>query len=181
MNKMNMSNKRTYRKPILFGAFVLGFLALGVASLSAQTTGELTLRGTVPEILEITVNAEPGSDSLDLTIDVQNLKVATVVERSNKKLGYTVTLESANAAATDSETGIFSNEDPEVRDQLAYSLSYGGEAVSFSGGNAIISDVSEKTSGQGSSKELAISYNGASEFPYEGTYSDTLTFTISAK
>ena len=146
----------------------------------AATTGTLTLSGSVPSILEIAVNPS-GNTGLDLGVDASNVKVATVVERSNKKAGYTVTLESANAVTQSSDTGVFTNDDPEVNSSLDYTISYGGDNVTFTNGSAIISDVSEKTTGSGASNEVAISYNGATDFPYEGNYSDTLTFTIAAK
>jgi hypothetical protein len=159
---------------LLSAVFALG-------SVSAATTGSLLLQGTVPEILEITVNADPAATALDLSVDASSVKVATVIERSNKKSGYTVTVESANGAAQSSNSGLFVNDDPGITDSLSYDISYGGSPVSLTNGAGMISDVSTKTPGTGSSKDVTISYTGSTSFPYEGTYSDTLTFTIAAK
>jgi spore coat protein U-like protein len=168
-------------RKIAFLALVFGTI-FSIAMASAATEGTLVLQGTVPGILEITVNAEPGHDTLDLSLNAADVKVATIVERSNKKAGYTVTLESANALVDSASTGVFKNTDPAYPDySLGYTISYAGTAITLSSGSAVISDVSGKTSGSGESKDVAISYNGADEFPYEGTYTDTLTFTIAAK
>ncbi|WP_319477637.1 hypothetical protein [Marispirochaeta aestuarii] len=163
-------------KKLIIIAAVLAVLTVVV---SAQTSGTLFLQGSVPEILEITVNAEPGSDALDLSVDASGVKVATVIERSNKRTGYTVTLESSNAMAAGSDTPQFV--DTTGTASLNYSISYGGSGITLSSGSAVISDVSTKSPGSGAANDVAISYNGATDFPYEGTYSDTLTFTIAAK
>jgi hypothetical protein len=162
-------------------AFLLLFFAGTISLAGAATTGTLVLQGTVPGILEITITPEPGSNALDLSIDAANLKVATVNERSNKKAGYTVSVESANAKAAGTDTPYFENSDPEISSALEYQISYGGNAVVLSSGSAIISDTAAKTTGAGTSNDVAVSYNGAAAFPYEGSYSDTLTFTIAAK
>ena len=164
-----------------FSMIVMILAVTSVGMVSAATNGTLVLQGNVPAILEITVNAEPNSSSLDLSIDAANVKVASVTERSNKKAGYTVTLESANAAANNASSGVFVSTDPLSTDSLNYSLTYGGNPVTFTNGSAIISNTSSKTTGAGDTKDVAISYNGATDFPYEGTYGDTLTFTIAAK
>lgn len=171
------ANSITYKK-IFIMAMLIVFSA---AAASAATTGTLTLQGSVPEILEISVNADPNASDLDLTIDASNVKVATVVEKSNKTAGYTVTLESQNAAAANVDTGLLALDSTDVDYSLSYEITYGGNAVTLSNGSAVISDVSTKTAGTGNANDVAISYNGASEFPYEGSYSDTLTFTIAAK
>lgn len=178
---MNKNMFRISRKSLRSVVVILVLLA-GTASLaSAETTGTLSLQGTVPGILEITVTPEAGAGSLDLGVDAVNVAVATVVERSNKKAGYTVTLESFNAVAGSAADAYFANTDPAVESSLQYTISYGGNAVALSNGAAVISDVVGKTNASGSSKAVTISYNGATDFPYEGTYSDTLTFTIAAK
>lgn len=160
---------------------VLVLLTVSAGTSFAATTGQLLLQGTVPGILEITISPAADSNDMDLSVDEANVKVATVIERSNKKTGYTVTLESANAVTQSADNGVFINQDGEISESLNYNVSYAGDPVAFSSGAALISDVSGKTTGAGESKDVAISYNGSSDFPYEGTYSDTLTFTIAAK
>jgi hypothetical protein len=157
-------------------------LALFAApALSAATSGTLVLQGSVPGILEITVNAVAGASALDLSANAADVLVASVVERSNKKAGYTVSLESANAVAAAGSSATFKSTDPTNADTLAYTISYGAAPVSLVAGLALVSDVSTKTAGTGTSREVRISYSGAGSFLFEGSYRDTLTFTITAK
>jgi len=174
-----MNKLRIHALKIALTIMVLFTASAGTAF--AATTGQLLLQGTVPGILEITITPAADSGDLDLSIDAADVKVATVVERSNKKSGYTVTVESANAVTQSADNGVFINQDGTISETLNYSISYAGNPVTLSSGAALISDVSGKTTGTGESKDVAISYNGSSDFPYEGTYSDTLTFTIAAK
>lgn len=168
MTAINQTKKIT----ILAVVFAILF---SVGTISAATEGTLLLQGTVPAVLEITVTPESGvNDALDLSADITDLKVATVLERSNKKAGYTVTLSSAN-------NGVFQNTDTTYDYSLDYTLAYDGSEIDLSSGSAEITNESVKTTGAGTSKNVTISYNGEADFPYEGTYTDTLTFTIAAK
>lgn len=162
-------NTRIYKKAFIFAVLFL----IATAGTFAAKTGTLELRGTVPEILEITINSN-GAQSLDLSQNVSGLNVGNVVERSNKKTGYTVTVESANG-------GNFQSSDTANTDALDYILSYDGSSVTLTNGAVEVSNVDGKTASDGASNALNISYNGADSFLYEDTYSDTLTFTIAAK
>lgn len=156
---------------VLFFAAALGFSA---------DTASITLTGIVSQILEITVTGESSYDNLDLTTTQNDLLVATVNEKSNNQAGYTVAVESQNAAAAGVSTAFFKGADVGNTDTLDYSMTYDGVAVVLDGaGTAIVSDVSGTTGTSGVDKQLAISYTGA--FLNADTYSDTLTFTIAAK
>jgi hypothetical protein len=167
--------KKSRIKTIGFTLVLLGIAAL---PLMAQTTGTLTLTGTVPPILRITVTALPAASALDLSSDTDTA-VATVVERSNKKGGYTVSVESLNAITDGTAQPFFKSIDAANGDTLAYNLTYGGTTITFTGGSAIVTDSNTRTTGAGESREVRVSYTGA--FLYEDTYNDTLTFTITAK
>jgi hypothetical protein len=145
----------------------------------AQTTASITLQGTIPAILKIVVTPEPGISSLDLTSDL-NSKIATAVEISNKRAGYTVTVTSANAKTAGIDAPFFKGVASDNTDTLPYAISYGGSAATFTGGVATVSTASVKTSAAGTSKDVTLNYNGTSLFPNEDTYNDTLTFTITA-
>ncbi len=144
----------------------------------AATTGNLIISGTVPVILDVAVLAAAGSTSLDLTKNETDLHIGDVVERSNVITGYTVTVSSANAS-----TGAphFKGADPSNTDTLDYTLKFDGSPITFTGGSALISDVTSKTATLGSTKALNLSYDGTSDFLNADSYSDTLTFTIAAK
>jgi hypothetical protein len=161
--------------------WIVAVVALLVAAFPgfSATTGTLVLQGTVPGILEITVAPQPAASALDLTSNQTNLLAANVTERSNRKAGYTVTLQSANAGA--GNAFFFKSADPLNLDTLAYTLSYDGAPVALAAGTALISDASAKTPAAGAVKGLAISYSGAASYLNEDAYADTLTFTITAK
>ncbi|NBC28421.1 MAG: hypothetical protein GVY29_00340 [Spirochaetes bacterium] len=161
---------------------LLALVAVGSFAQQTTDTGTLGLTGTVPKIVSITVADEAIASNLDLTTDVSSLLVATVTERSNVQAGYTVTVESANAAAAGTGSGFFDSSDAGNNDTLNYSVTYGGNAVSYSSGApATVTDAGDKTASSGDSNEVRISYSGSSANIYNGTYSDTLTFTITAK
>ena len=166
----------THTKPIL----VLALFALAL-SLAAATSGSISLSGATPVILDITVTAEAAASSLPLNTTVTDLKVGTVVERSNKKAGYTVTISSANAQSSGSLSP--SLRSAQTSDFLPYSIKYGGVSVNFNAGGtaALVSSVTGKTAAAGTSNTVTISFDGSSKFLDEAPYSDTLTFTIIAK
>jgi hypothetical protein len=151
-------------------------ISMGVA---AQTTASVTLQGTIPAILKIVVTPEPGINNLDLTSDLL-MKIATAVEISNKRAGYTVTVSSANAVAASTNEPFFKGNAADNADTLPYSITYGGNLAAFSNGVAMVSSTSTRTSAAGLSKDVVLSFNGTSFFPNEDTYTDTLTFTITA-
>ena len=157
---------------------VFTMMIIGAATVSAQTSGSITLTGTVSAILQITVTPVAGYDSLDLTTSQTNLAVATVNEKSNNAAGYTVSIESTNAAATSSTTAYL--EGATHGETLDYSVSYGGTPVSLdASGQAIVTDEAAKTTSAGVDNSVQITYTGA--FLNADSYSDTLTFTITAK
>lgn len=175
-----MLKRDVIRKSVIVSIIGLAAMLGTIATASAQTTGSITLTGTVSQILQITVTPAPGYDTLDLTTSQTDLLVATVTEKSNNQAGYTVTVESQNAAALGSSTAFFKGSDAGNGDTLNYGMSYNGAAVSLdASGAAVVSDVAGTTAQTGVDKQLAITYTGA--FLNADTYSDTLTFTIAAK
>jgi hypothetical protein len=159
---------------------VAAMIALAAPGFAA-TTGTLTLSGTVSGMLEIAVTPAAAASALDLTVDVTDLAVATVNERSNRKAGYTVVVSSANALAAAANQAFLQSADPLNPDTLDYTLTYDGAAVALVAGSAQVSDVWAKTPASGTDKELCISYSGSSSFLNADAYADTLTFTITAK
>jgi hypothetical protein len=160
---------------------VIGFVALAAfvaIPATAATSGSIALSGSIPAIMELVITSEPVANNLPLTTTVADLSVATVTERSNKKAGYTVTLESQSAKASGASPSFVSSESG---DSLPYSIKYGGNAVAFVGGSAVVSSTASRTTAAGVSKAVTVSFDGASYFLDESTYSDTLTFTIIAK
>ena len=145
--------------------------ALTTLGTYAATTGTLLLQGTVAEELAIVVTAETGHDSLDLSASPTDQKVASVNEVSNSNTGYTISMKSTNG-------GLLKNGS---LDQLAYQLSYGaGSMVSPTTSDQVVK--TQSTVGvYNVDSDVDISYTGKPAAQMvEGTYSDTVTFTISA-
>lgn len=134
----------------------------------AGTTANLTLRGTVPAVISITLSAEAGATTLDLSSTATDLLVGAVDERSNSLTGYTISITSLNAGHLKNGTA----------DQLAYTLKYDGVLVNLS------STSTAKTVFSGgvfyNTSNMEISYTGkAATDMVAGDYSDTLTVEIS--
>ena len=160
---------------------ILVLLLVATGGAFAQLSGSIVLTGVVPEILSVTVASEAIAANLDLTATVTDLKIGTVTEFSNKLAGYTLTLDSANAVAAGSAIATFEGADIGNSDSMAYTITYGGAAVTLVAGVATVTDIVAKTAAAGNANDVDISYDGAAAFLYEDTYSDTLTFTIAAK
>lgn len=153
---------------------VLAVLVITGGAIFAALTGNLTLQGTVAANVAITVTPEAGASTLALvdgTGAVADLKVATVNEKSNKD-GYTVELTSSNSGKLIGAAN---------SDELAYTATYNGVAVTLSSTAVEITDnTSTQTTGTGVDKDFDISYTIVDGALSADTYSDSLTFTIIA-
>ncbi len=137
---------------------------------------QITISGTVAEVVAITVQGIGDFDSLNLLDNVTDEAIVSVTEFSNVGAGYTVTIESANGLQFEggSIDGEVTNSGSTV---LPYTLEYGGEEVT----DGEVFDRSEVTGTDGTTRELTISYSGQDINLPGGDYDDTLTFTIEGK
>ncbi len=150
--------------------FALALATMTFGSAFAATTGTLLLRGTVPRLLEITVNAETIATNLPLDTTQSNTLVAVVNEKSNSKTGYNVSISSANLGKLVHEA--------EVSSVVNYSLSYNGNAVDLASGQTF---TYSSAAANNNNRNVNISYTGIDhDLLIEGDYSDTVTFTIAA-
>lgn len=130
------------------------------------TVGVLNLTGNMPAILSIQVNATAAASALDLSTTQSDLKVATVIERSNSPAGYTVTLSSSNSGNLNNAT--YGN--------IAYTATYNGVSVTLSSTPQTITTQGAQTSFVNAVKDFDISYTGVEVM--QAAYTDALTFTI---
>lgn len=137
----------------------------------AATTGTLLLQGMVAQKMSLTVSAQAAASALDLSTSQTDLAVASVQEQSNSKTGYKVNIASANLGKLKRTDG---------SDVFSYTLKYNGSAVNLS--SAIGATITNSTVGAANvNKDVTVSYTGiAPEQMVEGTYADTVTFSISA-
>lgn len=146
-------------------------LALSTETFSA-TTGSLLLQANNPRKISIDVTPVAVASSLDLTTTQTNLKVATIVEKSNSKTGYKVTITSANLGKLKREDGA---------EVFTYTMKLDGSNVSLSTAAGTVFTRSQ-TVPVTVSRNITISYTGKSvETMIEGTYSDTVTLDIAAR
>lgn len=152
----------------------------------AATQATLKLTGSVPASTYITIastNVETGAVEQAYTIDSSKLtttgtnqvdNIAYVFETSNRKAGYTVTAASAH-------NGKLTMDDSNASDAAAinYSLIYNGQEKSLSSSQTVtdVSSLSQKTT---ATKSVGLKITGNAN-ALEGTYKDTVTFTITAK
>lgn len=171
--------------------FMMVGAGVAVATPAFQDSDSATLNigGNVPERVDITITPVD-SENLDLQSAVSDRLIATVVERSNVRAGYTVSVESENGFTLKGQA-----DSGDTFDRLGYALNYGGESVS-NPGNSFATDTTASdahtfakresrtaTPGvhEGDEKNLLISYDALNVNLYDGDYSDTLTFTIVAE
>lgn len=145
-------------------------LALSATSFAA-TTGTLLLQGVVPQKISLTVTSQSVASTLDLSTSQTDLAVASVNEQSNSKTGYKMTITSANQSKLKRTGG---------SDVFSYTMKYNGAAVDLSSSSGATLTNSAAAS-VNANKSVTISYTGAApESMVEGTYADTVTFTIAA-
>lgn len=152
----------------------------------AASQATLKLTGSVPASTYITVassNVETGATDTTYTIDSSKLttagantvsNIAYVFETSNRKAGYTVTASSAHS-------GKLTMDDSSASDaaSISYALLYGSDEKSLTS-TQTVTDVSSLTQKTTNTKAVGLKITGNAN-ALEGTYKDTITFTITAK
>jgi hypothetical protein len=153
-------------------AIIGSVLAMASAGF-AQASATLTVSGTVAPINTITIASQSGYNALDLVNGATGKLVGIATETSNDKLGYKVTLASANAGATAQAVlkGTGGN-----TDFVNYSILYNGTAVTLAAGSATVTSATARTVAAGVTKNIAVTFAGG--WLAADTYSDTLTLTI---
>ena len=168
-------NKTLFRTTCAL-ALIAGAFAVQPRGVEAATTGTITLSGLIAQSCNITVTPQTGYNALDLTASPANLNVAIVNEQCNDPKGYTVAVTTANGTTT----GVLKGAIAGNPDTVSYTMTYNGGAVTLAGSSATVTDVTAKTAAAGVNKNLNIAYTGNANLGAD-TYSDTLTFTITAK
>lgn len=166
------------------GGLIGASLIAAVPAAMAATSAQLTLTGTVQQILAITVNPTASATGLDLTGSVTALKVATVTAEANNPTGYTVSVSSLNQGASDCTSAngpCFHSPTATTNDDLGFSLLRDAVAVSFSGASGTFVTTTARSAVGGDDYDAEISYDGTSANLDQATdYSETLTFSITA-
>jgi len=153
----------------------IAFAVTGFVTASfAQNSAPLTISGNVAQSTTISIAAQPGYNTLDLVNGGVAKLVGIATEKSNDKLGYTVTVTSLNAGSTAQaflKGAIVGN-----ADVVNYSIQYNGGGVTLANGTATVTLAGGRTPGTGVAKNLNVTFAGS--WLTADTYSDTLTLTI---
>lgn len=150
---------------------IITSIALAAFSFStfAATTATLNLKGTIDEKMSIEVQNSTLALDLDLTVPRSEFKIAEVVERSNRKAGYKVSITSANSGKLKNDS-----------EEIPYTLSYDNQVLLLNGTDEQI-HANQRALGNGVVKDVKISYAAqVEEELVSGDYTDTVTFVISA-
>lgn len=141
----------------------------------AQSSGTITISGTVPASTSITVSPQAGYNTLDLTAGETDKEVAKVREKSNWPKGYTVTLKSANAGT--GGQAFLKGAEATNPDVVNYSMKYNGVLVALVNGEDKVTSATSRTGPAGIEKSLQVTLSANAWIAADG-YSDTLTLTI---
>src|ERR1019366_4308533 len=107
-------------------AVAVALLATSLTGLAALS-GNIIISGTVANNTSITVASQAGFNTLDIANGVTAQLVAIATETSNDKLGYKVTLTTANPPT--GGTAAFLKGPAGNADTVPYTMTYGGVAV----------------------------------------------------
>ncbi len=182
---MTKRGLKAYGIGIVVAGVAASFAFLPQMAISATDNAALNLSGAVAATVDVAVTGAAAAASLDLSLGhtETSLKVADVTEMANTPAGYTVSVASANLAAggrcggTAGQACFFNaagNED------VAFTLLKGASTLSFSGTAATWSDTTAvQLTALATVANIAYAV-GATILP-QGTYTETLTFTITSK
>jgi hypothetical protein len=136
---------------------------------AASDTGILTLRGTVPEILDLLITPEPIALSLPLNTTQVNTKVSTLSIESNSNTGYKLSFDSANDGKL-----VHSTDNASF---IVYTMKLDLQSVNLN----IVDELVFLDTVVNTTKDLLISYTGVPHKDLRsGDYSDTITITLSS-
>jgi hypothetical protein len=148
------------------------FLFLMVFTASANNSGSLLLRGTIPTVCSIAISPDSNAINLNLSSGETGTKVGVVTETCNDPLGYIIQVSSLNAGKLQHSS---------IPAQfVSYQLSYNnGSYVAPTGSAVTVKTISSLTQMTVNSSDVKITLP-ASPNLLSGIYSDTVTISIVA-
>jgi spore coat protein U-like protein len=155
----------------------IALFASATAGFAQSSSANIIISGSVSPLAAITATAAPALTDTELTSGVIDKQMSVVNEKSNRNVGYTVALKSANAAAASSSQARMNPITVGNPDLINYSIKYNGVAVTLDiAGQATVTNDAVKTPSAGINKNLTITIGAG--FPAADTYSDTITLTL---
>ena len=166
----------------------VGLAIVGMATslaLAATDNAALNLSGAVAAVVDVSVSATGTAAALNLAVGhtETGLKIADITEMANTPAGYTVSVASANLAAGGRCGGTAGQAcfwNATGAEDVAFTLLKGTTSLSFSGAAATWNDTAAvQLTPLATVANIAYAV-GATILP-QGTYTETLTFTITSK
>lgn len=147
----------------------LAALALTTFAFSAfaDTSANLLLKGSVAEILEVSVAAETVASNLNLSASFSDLKVARVTSKTNRPGGLKLYVSSTNGGKLVHTTDSTS--------KIDYSLKYGNSSISLNSSPSLIADYANKGT---NAEDVKMAINNIDPNLSAGIHQDTVTFTV---
>ena len=156
---------------------IIALFASATAGLAQSSSANIIISGSVSPLAAITATAAPALTDAELNSGVVDKQMSVVNEKSNRNVGYTVALKSANAAAASSSQARMNGISAGNTDVINYSIKYNGVAVTLDiAGQATVTNDALQTPSAGVNKNLTITIGAG--FPAADTYSDTITLTL---
>src|SRR5260370_3585028 len=149
----------------------IALFASATAGFAQSSSVNIIISGSVSPLAAITATAAPALTDTELNTGVTDKQMSVVNERSNRNVGYSVALKSANAAAASSSQARMKPISAGNPDLINYSIKYNGVAVGLGiNVQATVTTAAGKTPGAGVNKNVTITI--AAGFPAADTYSD---------
>jgi len=155
----------------------IALFATATAGFAQSSSATIIISGSVSPLAAITATAAPALTDTELTSGVVDKQMSLVNEKSNRNVGYSVALKSANAAAASSSQARMNGISAGNTGVINYSIKYNGVAVVLGiTGQATVTNDALQTPSAGVNKNLTITIGAG--FPAADTYSDTITLTL---
>jgi len=162
-------------KKILISA--VAAISILSGSAYAASTANITITGTVPQILNIFVTNR--ASTFDLSTAVTAGAVASIKVISNRRAGYTVTVTSGNQGSSNCPTtngACFYS--PTTTEKLALTVKRDAATVSFTGASGQFATKTTKSAPGGDVYSATVAFDGSQTVLSKGTdYTETLTFS----
>lgn len=157
---------------------VILFLLIVATSSAFAADATLPISGTVEASTTVSFSVASVADLVLDSATPITRTLGDLTETSNTTLGYTVVATSTNGVAANAATGILTGS--VGSDTVTYTISYGGVGKAFVLGVATLNDTTAASGGPVTTA-ISIIYTPGSGVLTAATYSDTITFTITAK
>ena len=154
------------------------FLLAGASAVFAASGDTLTIGGSVPLTLDLTVTPSGTQDNITLVgaVAPSTATIASIAINTNASAGWELWVFSANAGAAG--TWLINADGDQIDYTMHYTNTGGGATAAITDSGLKVGE--EAAPNAAESGDLVITYDQATDYP-AGYYSDVLTITLRAK